>query len=80
MIPAPVSQILSPSRAGTTLSNYHDHDGDGRESRTLSHASFRTSTLRVQNPEATLRLRTPGHAPHHFYGSISARSESGKQN
>jgi hypothetical protein len=36
--------------------------------------------LRVQNPEATLRLRAPGHAPFYFYGSTSARSESGKQN
>jgi hypothetical protein len=50
-------QIPSPSRPGTTPSNYHDHDGDGRESRTMSHASFRTSALRTQIPRATLRLR-----------------------
>ena len=68
------------SLAITPRDHYHDHDGDGRESRTLSHASFRTSTLRVQNPEATLRLRAPGHAPFYIYGRTSARSESRKQN
>ena len=74
MIPAPVFQILSPSRPGTTLSNYHDHDRDGRESPTMSHASFRTSALRAQTPESTLRLRAQA-VP--FYGSISAGSGSG---
>ena len=74
MIPAPVFQILSPSRPGTTLSNYQDHDRDGRESPTMSHASFRTSALRAQTPESTLRLRAQA-VP--FYGSISAGSGSG---
>ena len=74
MIPAPVFQILSPSRPGTTLSNYHDHDRDGRGSPTLSHASFRASALRAQTPEVTLRQRAQA-VP--FYGSISAGSGSG---
>ena len=74
MIPAPVFQILSPSRPGTTLSNYNDHDRNGRESPTLSHGSFRTSALRAQTPESTLRLRAQA-VP--FYGSISAGSGSG---
>jgi len=56
MIPAPIFQILSPFLPRHyTLSNYRDHDHDGRESLTLSHASFRTSAMHVQTPEATLR-------------------------
>ncbi|KAH9967234.1 hypothetical protein BC827DRAFT_1172432 [Russula dissimulans] len=74
MIPAPVFQILSPSRPGSTLSNYRDHDRNGRDSPTQSHASFRAIALRAQTPEATLRLRAQA-VP--FYGSISAGSGSG---
>ena len=77
MIPAPVFQILSPSRPGTTLSNYRDHDRDGIESPTLSHSSFRASALRAQTPEATLRMRAQA-VP--FYGSISAGSGSSSAN
>ncbi|KAH9995404.1 hypothetical protein BJV74DRAFT_877539 [Russula compacta] len=77
MIPAPVFHVLSPSRPGSTLSNYRDHDRDGRESPTQSHRSFRASALRAQTPEATLRLRAQA-VP--FYGSISAGSGSSSNN
>jgi hypothetical protein len=72
MIPAPVFQILSPSRPGSTLSNYHDFDKDDGDS-PRSHTSFRSSALRAQTPEVTLRLRAQA-VP--FYGSISAGSGS----
>ncbi len=72
MIPAPVFQILSPSRPGSTLSNYHDFDRDEGDS-PRSHTSFRSSALRAQTPEVTLRLRAQA-IP--FYGSISAGSGS----
>jgi hypothetical protein len=73
MIPAPVFHILSPSRPGSTLSNYRDHDiGDGG-SPTHSHTSFRSTALRAQTPEVMLRQRAQA-VP--FYGSISARSGS----
>jgi hypothetical protein len=74
MIPAPVFHILSPSRPGSTLSDYRDHDRNGRGSPTQSHTSFRSSALRAQTPEVTLRLRAQA-VP--FYGSISAGSGSG---
>jgi len=73
MIPAPVFHILSPSRPGSTLSNYRDHDIDDEGSPTHSHTSFRSAALRAQTPEAMLRLRAQA-VP--FYGSISARSGS----
>jgi hypothetical protein len=73
MIPAPVFHILSPSRPGSTLSNYNDSGRDGRASPTQSHTSFRASALRAQTPEAMLRLRAQA-VP--FYGSISAGSGS----
>ena len=72
MIPAPVFHILSPSRPGSTLSNYRDHDMD-EGSPTHSHTSFRSAAQRAQTPEAMLRLRAQA-VP--FYGSISARSGS----
>jgi hypothetical protein len=74
MIPAPVFHVLSPSRPGSTLSNYRDHDKDDGGSPTQSHTSFRSSALRAQTPEVTLRLRAQA-VP--FYGSISAGSGSG---
>lgn len=77
MIPAPVFHVLSPSRPGSTLSNYRDHDKDGRASPTQSHRSFRASALRAQTPEATLRLRAQA-VP--FYGSISVGSGSSSSN
>ena len=73
MIPAPVFHILSPSRPGSTLSNYREHNIDDGGSPTHSHTSFRSAALRAQTPEATLRLRAQA-VP--FYGSISARSGS----
>lgn len=73
MIPAPVFHILSPSRPGSTLSNYRDHDIDNGGSPTHSHTSFRSAALRAQTPEVMLRLRAQA-VP--FYGSISARSGS----
>ncbi len=73
MIPAPVFHILSPSRPGSTLSNYRDHDKDDGGSPTQSHTSFRSAALRAQTPETTLRLRAQA-VP--FYGSISAGSGS----
>jgi hypothetical protein len=77
MIPAPVFNILSPSRPGSTLSHYNGSGRDGRESPAQSHASFRASALRAQTPEATLRLRAQA-VP--FYGSISAGSGSTSNN
>ena len=73
MIPAPVLNVLSPSRPGSTLSNYRDYTMDDGGSPTHSHASFRSAALRAQTPEAMLRLRAQA-VP--FYGSISARSGS----
>ncbi|KAF8498608.1 hypothetical protein F5888DRAFT_1690432 [Russula emetica] len=73
MIPAPVFNILSPSRPGSTLSNYRDHDMDNGGSPTHSHTSFRSAALRAQTPEVMLRLRAQA-VP--FYGSISAGSGS----
>lgn len=73
MIPAPVLHVLSPSRPGSTLSNYRDHDINDGGSPTHSHTSFRSNALRAQTPEAMLRLRAQA-VP--FYGSISARSGS----
>ena len=73
MIPAPVFHILSPSRPGSTLSNYRDHDVDNGGSPTHSHTSFRSAALRAQTPEVMLRVRAQA-VP--FYGSISARSGS----
>ena len=73
MIPAPVLHVLSPSRPGSTLSNYRDHDINDEGSPTRSHTSFRSTALRAQTPEAMLRLRAQA-VP--FYGSISARSGS----
>ena len=73
MIPAPVFHILSPSRPGSTLSNYRDHDIDGGVSPSHSHTSFRSAALRAQTPEAMVRLRAQA-VP--FYGSISAGSGS----
>lgn len=73
MIPAPVFHILSPSRPGSTLSNYRDHDIDEGASPTHSHTSFRSAALRAQTPELMMRLRAQA-VP--FYGSISARSGS----
>jgi len=73
MIPAPVFHILSPSRQGSTLSNYRDNDKDDGGSPTQSHTSFRSAALRAQTPETTLRLRAQA-VP--FYGSISAGSGS----
>ena len=73
MIPAPVFHILSPSRPGSTLSNYRDHDMNNGASPTHSHTSFRSAALRAQTPEVMLRLRAQA-VP--FYGSISARSGS----
>jgi hypothetical protein len=58
MIPAPVFHILSPSRPGSTLSNYRDHDIDEGGSPTHSHTSFRSAALRAQTPEAMLRSDT----------------------
>ncbi|KAI9458106.1 hypothetical protein F5148DRAFT_332385 [Russula earlei] len=77
MIPAPVFHILSPSRPGSTLSNYREHDRDGRESPTQTHTPFRAAALRAQTPEAMLRLRAQA-VP--FYGSISAGSGSSSTN
>jgi hypothetical protein len=74
MIPAPVFHVLSPSRPGSTLSNYRDHEKDDGESPTQSHTSFRSSAQRAQTPEVMLRLRAQA-VP--FYGSISAGSGSG---
>ena len=74
MIPAPVFHVLSPSRPGSTLSNYRDLEKDDGGSPTNSHASFRSSALRAQTPEVMLRLRAQA-VP--FYGSISAGSVSG---
>jgi hypothetical protein len=71
MIPGPVFHVLSPSRPGSTLSNYRENGRDGRESPLHSHTSFRASALRAQTPESTLRLRAQA-VP--FYGSISAGS------
>jgi hypothetical protein len=73
MIPAPVFHILSPSRPGSTLSNYNDNGREGQTSPTQSHSSFRASALRAQTPEAMLRLRAQA-VP--FYGNISAGSGS----
>jgi len=73
MIPAPVLNILSPSRPGSTLSNYRDYEIDDGGSPTHSHTSFRSAAQRAQTPEAMLRLRAQA-VP--FYGSISARSGS----
>ena len=77
MIPAPIFHVLSPSRPGSTLSNYRDNDGDGGESPGYSHTSFRASALRAQTPEATLRLRAQA-VP--FYGRIGAGSGSNSDN
>ncbi|KAI0255916.1 hypothetical protein BJV78DRAFT_1279129 [Lactifluus subvellereus] len=74
MIPAPIFHVLSPSRPGSTLSNYRDSDGDGGGSPAYSHTSFRASALRAQTPEATLRMRAQA-VP--FYGSISVGSGGG---
>ncbi|KAH9066707.1 hypothetical protein EDB87DRAFT_1801329 [Lactarius vividus] len=71
MIPAPVFHVSSPSRPGSTLSDYRDLDRDGGTSPTQSNASFRATALRAQTPEATLRSRAQA-VP--FYGSISAGS------
>src|SRR6266702_4319992 len=71
MIPAPVFHVSSPSRPGSTLSDYRDFDRDGGASPTQSNASFRITALRAQTPEATLRSRAQA-VP--FYGSISAGS------
>jgi hypothetical protein len=73
MIPAPVFNILSPSRPGSTLSNYRDHNINNGGSPTHSHTSFRSAALRAQTPESTVRLRAQA-VP--FYGSISAGSGS----
>ncbi|KAI9451687.1 hypothetical protein BJY52DRAFT_1351560, partial [Lactarius psammicola] len=73
MIPAPVFHVSSPSRPGSTLSDYRDGDRDGGASPTQSNASFRATALRAQTPEATLRSRAQA-VP--FYGSISAGSTS----
>ncbi|KAH9023027.1 hypothetical protein EDB83DRAFT_2658657 [Lactarius deliciosus] len=73
MIPAPVFHVSSPSRPGSTLSDYRDLDRNGRASPTQSNVSFRITALRAQTPEATLRSR-PQAVP--FYGSISAGSGS----
>jgi hypothetical protein len=77
MIPAPVFHVLSPSRPGSSFSNYRDHDKDDGESPTQSHTSFRSSALRAQTPEVMLRLRAQA-VP--FYGSISAGSGIGNGN
>ena len=77
MIPAPVFHVSSPSRPGSTLSDYRDHDRNGGTSPTQSNASFRATALRAQTPEATLRSRAQA-VP--FYGSISAGSGGGSSN
>ncbi|KAI0305861.1 hypothetical protein B0F90DRAFT_933962 [Multifurca ochricompacta] len=77
MIPAPVFHVLSPSRPGSTLSNYRNNGRDGRESPSQSHTSFRASALRAQTPEATLRSRAQA-VP--FYGSIDVGSGSSSNN
>ena len=74
MIPAPVFHVLSPSRPGSTLSNYRDLEKDDGGSPTHSHTSFRSSALRAQTPEVMMRLRAQA-VP--FYGSLSAGSVSG---
>jgi hypothetical protein len=74
MIPAPVFHVSSPSRPGSTLSDYRDGDRNGGGSPTQSNASFRITALRAQTPEATLRSRAQA-VP--FYGSISAGNGSG---
>ncbi|KAH9036420.1 hypothetical protein EDB84DRAFT_1482924 [Lactarius hengduanensis] len=73
MIPAPVFHVSSPSRPGSTLSDYRDLDRNGGVSPTQSNASFRITALRAQTPEATLRSRAQA-VP--FYGSISGNSNS----
>ena len=74
MIPAPVFHVSSPSRPGSTLSDYRDGDRNGGSSPTQSHASFRAMALRAQTPEATLRSRAQA-VP--FYGGISAGNNNG---
>ena len=74
MIPAPVFHFSSPSRPGSTLSDYRDGDRNGGTSPTQSSASFRATALRAQTPEATLRSRAQA-IP--FYGSISAGNGNG---
>ena len=73
MIPAPVFHVSSPSRPGSTLSDYRDGDRNGGGSPTQSNASFRATALRAQTPEATLRSRAQA-VP--FYGGISAANGS----
>lgn len=77
MIPAPVFHVSSPSRPGSTLSDYRDSDRDGGGSPTQSNASFRMTALRAQTPEAMLRSRAQA-VP--FYGTISAGSGSSGSN
>ena len=74
MIPAPVFHFSSPSRPGSTLSDYRDGDRNGGASPTQSSASFRATALRAQTPEATLRSRAQA-IP--FYGNISAGNGNG---
>ena len=71
MIPAPIFHVSSPSRPGSTLSDYNDRNGSG--SPTQSNASFRATALRAQTPEAMLRSRAQA-VP--FYGNIGAGNGS----
>ncbi|KAN0130942.1 hypothetical protein V8E53_011320 [Lactarius tabidus] len=76
MIPAPIFHVSSPSRPGSTLSDYRDNnnnDRNGSGSPTQSNASFRATALRAQTPEAMLRSRAQA-VP--FYGNISAGNGS----